>query len=62
MPVKLVMCFTTAESRMKIWLVKLITPSPHNPSPVASAAVRSKAEVPLLFIHCLLLLPLFVGV
>ena len=30
--------------------------------PVAYAAVRSKAVVLLLLIHCLLLLPLFVGV
>ena len=29
---------------------------------VASAAVRSKASILLLRIHCLLLLPLFVGV
>ena len=29
--------------------------------PVTSAAVRSKAVVLLLFIYCLLLLPLFVG-
>ena len=29
---------------------------------MASAAVRSMAVVLLLFIHCLLLLPLFVGV
>ena len=31
-------------------------------SPVASTAVRSKSVVLLLLIHCLFLLPLFVGV
>ena len=33
-----------------------------SPLPVALAAVRSKVVVLLLFIHCLLLLPLVVGV
>ena len=51
-------CFTTAESRVKIWPVKLFNPHPT----VASVAVRSNTVVLLLFIHGLLLLPLFVGV
>ena len=44
------------ESSAKIWSVKI------NLSPlVAQAAVRSKAVILLLLIHCLLLLPLFAG-
>ena len=36
--------------------------SPPPPAAVAKAAVRSRSVVLLLLIHCLLLLPLFVGV
>ena len=46
---------------VKIWPVKIIAPyhTPH--TPVASAAVRSKSVVLLLFIYSILLLPLCVG-
>ena len=47
--------FAKIEYLAKIWQVKLIK------SPVASAAVHSKAVVLVLFIYCSLLLPLFVG-
>ena len=56
MRAKLNLCFTTAESRVKIWLVSL-----SSSSQVASAAIHSKVVVLLLFTHCWLLLPLFVG-
>ena len=51
------MCSTTAKSRAKI-LYQLNAFKPP-PSPVALADVRSKAVVLLLFIRCLLLLPLW---
>ena len=59
MRAKLILWFTTAESRVNIWIVKLIYSPP--PSPEASTVVPSKAVILLLFIYCLLLLPLFVG-
>ena len=53
-------CALTTESRA---MVCFGTSKMHISSQVAQAAVRSKAVVLLLFlIHCLLLLPLFVGV
>ena len=53
MQVKLICVFSTAVSRLKIWPVKLIYPPP-----LASDAFPSKAVILLLFIHCLLFLPL----
>ena len=44
---------------MQIWPVNLIYASTH--LLVGSVAVRSKAVILLLFIHCLLVFPLFVG-
>ena len=54
MRAELNLSFTTAKSRAK--------KSNKPPPPVALATVRSKAVVLWLCIHCLLLLPLFVGV
>ena len=51
------LCLTTAVLLTKIWPLKYICPTP-----LALAAVRSKAVVLLLLIHSSLLLPLFVGV
>ena len=48
--------FTTAESRAKIWPVKIVKP------PVASAAVGVKAVILVFIIDCLMLLTIFVRV
>ena len=53
---------TTTECRAKIWRDSNAFKPPPSHTPLAWAAVRSKAVVLLLLIYCFMYLPLFVGV
>ena len=56
MPAKQCMCFIKSSTESEYLASKI-----NLRSPMASAVVRSKAVVMLFFIHCLLLLALFVS-